>query len=371
MTSPLKPANLGRIVVSASVAAITLGLALGALQNGPAAIADPAEELGNGVSLTGAGASFPAPIYQRWAAEINSQFGAEINYQSVGSGAGKEQFSQEVVDFGASDVAMADDEMDGVDRGVILLPMTAGGIVLGYNLEADGIESGLNLTRETYINILLGNISNWSDPAIADANPDVDLPDLPITVVHRSDGSGTTGVFTAHLSAISEDWADQVGNGTTVEWPAEGSIGAKGNEGITAQIRQTDGSIGYLEYGYAANNGVTFAALENASGNFILPDAESTAATLAAVELPENLRAFITDPEGDESYPIVTYTWMLMYEEYDEETGAQIEAMVEYGLNEGQSFAEELGYVPLPENVRQRVAEAADGISDSYEIEVQ
>ncbi len=371
MTFSVNPATLGRIAVSASVAALTLGLTVSSFQTTPAALADPAEELGDGVSLTGAGASFPAPIYQRWAAEINDQFGAEINYQSVGSGAGKEQFGQEVVDFGASDVAMSDEEMAAVDRGVILLPMTAGGIVLGYNLDADGIESGLNLTRETYIDILLGNVTNWNDPAITDANPDVDLPDLPITVVHRSDGSGTTGVFTAHLSDISEAWADQVGQGTTVEWPAESSIGARGNEGITAQLRQTDGAIGYLEYGYAVNNGVAFAALENASGNFILPDAETTAATLAAVELPENLRAFITDPEGDESYPVVTYTWMLMYEEYDEEKGAQLEAMIEYGLNEGQSFADELGYIPLPQNVRERVAEAADVISDSYEIEVQ
>lgn len=371
MTFSFKPATVGRILASTSVAAIAFGLVVGNFQDNSAVLADPAEVLGDGVSLTGAGASFPAPIYQRWAAEINDQFGAEINYQSVGSGAGKEQFSQEVVDFGASDVAMTDEEMAAVDRGVILLPMTAGGIVLGYNLEADGIESGLNLTREAYVDILLGNITNWNDPAITDANPDVDLPDLPITVVHRSDGSGTTGVFTAHLSDISEDWADQVGQGTTVEWPAESSVGARGNEGITAQLKQTDGAIGYLEYGYAANNDVAFAALENASGNFILPDAESTAATLAAVELPENLRAFITDPEGDESYPIVTYTWMLMYEEYEEPTAAQIEAMIEYGLNEGQTFADELGYIPLPANVRERVAEAADVISDEYEIEVQ
>lgn len=329
--------------------------------------------LDSDVALTGAGASFPAPLYQNWFIEMNKEIPQlQVNYQSVGSGAGVEQFTQKTVDFGASDVAMKDDEIAAVDKGVILLPMTAGSIVLAYNLP--GVDSGLKLTRDAYVNILLGNITNWNDPAIADANPDVQLPDMPITVVHRSDGSGTTGVFTKHLSSISEEWANSIGEGKSVEWPTgKGTfVGGKGNEGVTAQIQQTEGAIGYVEYGYAANNGLTMASLENKSGNFIDASEETASATLDAVELPENLRAFITDPEGDQSYPIVTYTWMLAYKEYDDPAKAKaMEVMIEYGLNQGQEVAPQLGYVALPKSVRERVAEAADVISPDYTITIK
>lgn len=328
--------------------------------------------LGGNVQLVGAGASFPAPLYQRWFQEFSqARDQVQVDYQSVGSGAGVEQFTQQTVDFGASDVAMTDEEIAKIDRGVLLLPMTAGSIVLAYNL--DGVEKGLKLSRDAYVGILMGEITQWNDPAIADANPDVELPDTAITVVHRSDGSGTTGVFTKHLSDISPEWEQAIGAGKTVQWPASGNfIGAKGNEGITAQINQIPGSIGYIEFGYAKLNDVPFAALENQAGNFILPSDGSAEATLSAVELPNNLRAFITDPEGEDSYPVVTYTWMLAYEQYDDADKAKaIEAAIEYGLNEGQKVAPELGYIPLPKNVRERVAEAANGISPDYEIEVR
>lgn len=325
--------------------------------------------LSGSVRLNGAGASFPAPLYQRWFQEFSNQTGnLQVNYQSVGSGAGVEQFTQQTVDFGASDVAMSDEEIAQIDRGVLLLPMTAGSIVLAYNL--DGVDTGLQLTREAYVGILQGEITQWNDPAIASANPDIELPDQQITVVHRSDGSGTTGVFTKHLSAISDEWEQSVGAGKTVEWPT--GIGAKGNEGVTAQISQTNGAIGYIEYGYAKLNDVPFAALENQEGNFILPSDEAASQTLAAVELPENMRAFITDPEGADSYPIVTYTWMLVYEEYsDPDIAKAVEATIEYGLNEGQTVATDLGYVPLPQNVRERVAAAADAITEDYTITVK
>jgi len=328
-------------------------------------------KLESSVSLTGAGASFPAPLYQNWFVEMNKEIPElQVNYQSVGSGAGVEQFTAETVDFGASDTAMKDEEIDAIARGTILLPMTAGSIVFAYNLP--GVES-LNLTRDAYVNIALGNITNWNDPAIADANPDVELPDLPITFVHRSDGSGTTGVFTKHLSAISPEFESAIGEGKSVEWPTTGTfIGAKGNEGVTAQIQQTEGSVGYIEFGYAKLNGIPAASLENASGTFIAPSDESASAALAAVELPENLRAFITDPEGADSYPIVTYTWMLAYEQYDDPMVAKaIEVMIEYGLNQGQEISGQLGYVKLPDNVRERVAKAADAISPDYTITLQ
>jgi phosphate transport system substrate-binding protein len=339
------------------------GAATDTTASGPAKL-----DLGGQVRLTGAGASFPAPIYQTWFNNLNKKYpDLQVNYQSVGSGAGVEQFTKGTVDFGASDVAMTDEEIKKVERGVILLPMTAGSIVLSYNLP--GVDQQLKLPREVYTNILLGNIKTWNDPKIAAANPGVNLPNQPITVVYRSDGSGTTGVFTKHLSAISPEWKSKVGEGKTVSWPV--GVGAKGNEGVTAQVQQTQGAIGYVEYGYAKQNKLQYAALENKSGQIIVPNEESASKTLDAVTLPDNLRAFIADPEGNESYPIVSYSWIMVYEKYPDAAKAKaIEAMVEYGLTEGQKVAPELGYVPLPESVVKKVAAAADKLSPEYNIAV-
>nr|WP_228040849.1 phosphate ABC transporter substrate-binding protein PstS [Nodosilinea sp. LEGE 07088] len=327
--------------------------------------------LGGNVALTGAGASFPAPLYQNWFITLNQKVPElQVNYQSVGSGAGVEQFLAETVDFGASDTAMKDEEIAQAGRGTILLPMTAGSIVFAYNLP--GVDE-LKLSREAYAGIATGKITTWNDPMIVADNPDVELPDTPITFVHRSDGSGTTAVFTMNMVAISPEFESEIGEGKTVEWPKTGNfIGAKGNEGITAQIQQTEGSIGYIEYGYATQNGVPFATIENKAGNFVKVDDEIASETLAEVELPDNLRAFIVDAEGANAYPFVTYTWMMVYSEYpDAQKAMAIEAMVEYGLNEGQEVAPELGYIPLPKNVRDRVAAAADGISPDYTITVR
>ncbi|AFZ34011.1 phosphate ABC transporter substrate-binding protein, PhoT family [Stanieria cyanosphaera PCC 7437] len=318
----------------------------------------PATGGGQSVSLTGAGASFPAPLYQRWFSEYNKQNpNVQISYQSVGSGAGVEQFTQGTVDFGASDVAMTDEEIAQVERGVVLLPMTAGSIVLGYNLPD---VQGLKLSRQLYTDILLGKITKWNDPAIAQINPDLQLPDQNITVVYRSDGSGTTGVFTKHLSEISPEWKEKVGEGKTVSWPT--GIGAKGNEGVTAQILQTEGSIGYIEYGYAEQQDIPVASLENKSGNYIEPTPESAAKTLEAVTLPENLRAFIADPDGADSYPIVSYTWIMAYQQYDANKGQAFKDVINWALTEGQNYSEELGYVPLPEPVVQKVEAALETI---------
>lgn len=326
-------------------------------------------DLGGNVQLTGAGASFPAPLYQTWFQGLNQKYNnLQVNYQATGSGAGVEQFTKGTVDFGASDVAMKDEEIAKVpaDRGVILLPMTAGSIVLAYNL-ADVPE--LKLPRAVYTDILLGKIKSWDDPAIAKANPGAKLPKQTITVVHRADGSGTTAVFTKHLSAISPEWKTKVGEGKEVKWPV--GVAAQKNDGVAAQISQAPGSIGYLEYGFAKQSNLKVAALENKAGKFVVPDDKSAAQTLASVTLPDNLRAFISDPEGDGSYPIVTYTWLLTYKKYPDAAKAKaVEAMIEYGLNEGQSKAAELGYVPLPPNVIQKVAAAADQISPEHKIAV-
>ncbi|HEY9296452.1 MAG TPA: phosphate ABC transporter substrate-binding protein PstS, partial [Phormidium sp.] len=208
-------------------------------------------DLAQNVLVSGAGASFPAPLYQRWFADFNqANPKARINYQSVGSGAGVQQFINGTVDFGASDVAMSDEELAKAKGGALMLPVTAGGIVLAYNVP--GLQTGLKLPRDVYVDIFLGNIKTWNDPKIAAANPGVNLPNLPINVVYRADGSGTTGVFTKHLSAVSPSWQSKIGDGKTVAWPV--GSGAKGNEGVTAQIAQTAGSIGYIEYGYAKQN---------------------------------------------------------------------------------------------------------------------
>jgi phosphate transport system substrate-binding protein len=265
---------------------------------------------------------------------------------------------------------MKDDEIAKVGKGVLMLPMTAGSIVLAYNLP--GVE-GLKLSRDTYVGIFLGKITKWNDPAIAKDNPDLKLPDKAITVVHRSDGSGTTGVFTKHLSAISPEWKSAIGEGKSVEWPtAKGKfIGGKGNEGVTAAIQQNEGAIGYVEYGYAKNNNLTMAALQNKAGKFVEANDESAAATLAAVELPADLREFITDPEGENSYPIVTYTWILAYKKYDDPQKAiAMEGMIQYGLTKGQQQSAALGYVPLPANVVEKVAKAADEITPDYQIKL-
>lgn len=318
--------------------------------------------------LVGAGASFPAPLYQRWFQDLsNSNPGLQVDYQSVGSGAGVERFIQGLVDFGASDVAMKDDEIAKVDRGVMMLPVTAGSIVLAYNLP--GI-SDLKLSREAYIDIFLGKTTSWNDPKIAKDNPGVNLPNQKITVVHRSDGSGTTGVFTKHLSAISSEWKQKVGEGKTVEWPT--GLGGGKNDGVAALISQNEGAIGYVEYGFAKMAGLPSASLQNKSGGFIKASDESASATLAAVQLPANLRAFISDPEGGNSYPIVTYTWLLVYKSYDDPAKAKaMETAIEYCLNEGQQIAPQLGYIPLPTNVRQKVAQVADTISPDFKIAIR
>ncbi len=311
------------------------------------------------ISLSGAGASFPAPLYQRWFKEYNElNPNIQISYQSVGSGAGVKQFTSGTVDFGASDEPMKPEEIAQVSKGVVMLPMTAGSIVLAYNLP--GINN-LKLSRQAYVDIFLGKITQWNDPAIVAHNPNLALLNQPIQVVYRSDGSATTKTFTKHLTAISPEWKAGPGEGKTVNWPV--GINAKGNEGVTAQIKQNQGAIGYVEWGYAQLNNLPMAALENKSGNFVFFTLESASKTLAAVELPDNLVAFITDPDGFDSYPIVTYTWLLAYKTYDNSQKAQaLKDVIKWSLTEGQKVSKDLGYIPLPENVVSEVQATVDSI---------
>jgi len=302
-----------------------------------------------GQQLSGAGASFPAPLYQRWAAEFaQAHPDILVNYQSIGSGAGVKQFTQGTVDFGASDAAMNDEDIAKVTKGVVMLPVTAGSIVLGYNLP--GVPH-LKLSREALIGIFMGTVVKWNDPLLVKDNPGVTLPSTSLNVAKRSDGSGTTFVFSKHLSAISPKFDEEIGvDKSSDAWPV--GVGGKGNEGVTFLIQQGEGTIGYVEYGYAVHNKITMASLENQSGNFVQPTAESCAATLASVVLPENLRIWPADPTGADDYPIVTFTWLLLYKKYDDAAKlTALKAFVNYGLTDGQSFAGDLGYIPLPASV--------------------
>jgi phosphate transport system substrate-binding protein len=266
----------------------------------------------------------------------------------LGSGAGIKQFQQHLIDFGASDAAMTDQEMAPVKDGVVLLPMTAGAIVLAYNLP--DVTGDLKLSRKAYAGIFLGKITNWNDPAITRTNPGLKLPETKITVVSRSDGSGTTFVFTSHLSAISDEWKNGPGPGKSVNFPV--GVAGKGNPGVAALIKQTPGTIGYVEYGYAIQAKMPMAVLENKSGKYVKADLSTGKDALSSVELPQNLRAWVTDPNGADSYPIVTYTWLLCYKKYQNpKTVDALKSVIKYGLTTGQSFSADLGYIPLPGNV--------------------
>ncbi len=319
--------------------------------------------LADSIRLTGSGASFPFPLYTTWFKSYNKlNKDILVDYQAKGSGAGIKDFINHTVDFAASDAAMNDDEIAKVKEGVQLLPMTAGTVVLAYNLP--GNPKGLKLSREVYPKIFLGEIKKWNDPAIKKDNPDVKLPDTDITVVRRADSSGTTFVFTKHLSAISEAWKKGPGTGKTVKWPSSDKIvAAPKNDGVTATIKQTPGAIGYIEYGFAKLAKVEMAALQNKAGKFIMPTAESGAAALAGANLPEDMRIWLSDPEGEKSYPIATYTWLLCYKKYEDPKKAEaLRKVVDYCLTEGQKVSDKIGYIPLPKNVVETVKKAAANI---------
>jgi len=311
------------------------------------------------VKLQGAGASFPAPLYLKWfktygAAHPNVQ----VDYQSVGSGSGVKSFMDRTVDFGASDAAMKPEDIAKVEGGVQLLPMTAGSIVLAYNLKD---VPTLKLSRDAYVGIFAGKVTKWDDPAIARANPGVKLPDTAINVIVRADSSGTTFVFSKHLSTINNDFAQSVGTNNMPNWPV--GTRSKGNEGVTASILTTPGSIGYVEYGYAHSQNMSVATLQNKTGKYVAPTTASAMAALASAELPPDFIVWVSDPEAPDAYPIVTYTWMLLYKKYDnKDKHDALIGLLDYSLTDGQKESESLGYVPLPAAVAEKVKAAADSI---------
>jgi len=320
---------------------------------------------GDDITLQGSGATFPAPLYKRWFLEYyRTHPEVRINYTPIGSGAGIRQFTAGLVGFGASDAGMSKKEIDKLPPdfdGVRLLPMTAGSIVLSYNLP--GVASAVRLSRKAYLGILLREITDWDDAEIARCNPDTRLPAMPVTVITRADSSGTTYAFTNHLSAVGKaigtPWTPGVDK--SVRWPE--SIAAQGNDGVAALIQLTPGAVGYLEFGYAELAHLPTAALENKAGHYMTAGQESGLKALAGAKIPPDLQIKVPDPADPEAYPIVTYTWLLCRGRYpDAKVAETLKKVIAYGLDDGQKISADLGYIPLPADVVGKVRLALDTI---------
>jgi len=316
--------------------------------------------------INGAGASFPYPIYSKWFGEYHKKFSnLEINYQSVGSGAGIRQITEGTVDFGASDGPMNDDQLkaysDKHGSGILHFPTVLGAAVPTYNIP--GLTAELNFTPEALAGIFLGRITKWNDPAIASANKGVSLPAADIVVVHRADGSGTTYIWTDYLSKVSPDWKSKVGTNTSVNWPV--GLGGKGNEGVTGQIKNTPNSVGYVELIYAVQNKVPYGTVKNSSGAFIKADLASVtaAAAGAAKSMPDDFRVSITDAPGKTAYPISSFTWLLIPSKFtDTAKRDALKGFIKWAITDGQAYAEDLSYAKLPKEVVAKELKAIDKI---------
>lgn len=310
--------------------------------------------LGQTTQLNGAGATFPYPIYSKWFSEYNKLHSdVQINYQSIGSGGGIRQVLNGTVDFGASDGPMTDEQLKQAKVKILHVPTVLGAVVPAYNVP--GVTGEIKFTPEVLSGIYLNKIVKWNDPAIASANPGVKLPDLGIIVIYRSDGSGTTYIFTDYLSKVSKDWASAVGKGTSVKWP--NGVGGKGNEGVAGQIRQLTGSIGYVELIYAVQNKISYGLLKNAAGNFVKATLESvTEAAASAASMPADFRVSITNAPGKTAYPISSFTWLLIPEQSkDPKKGKILADFLNWMVTDGQTMTTQLSYAPLPASVVEKV----------------
>jgi len=300
------------------------------------------------VNLTGAGATFPAPLYTKWFDEYHKLTGVKVNYQPIGSGGGISQITEGTVDFGASDGIMTVEQQAKAEskKGPILhIPMASGSVAIIYNLPDTG-PGQLKLTGDVLAGIYLKKITKWNDPAIESLNPDLNLPDAAIAVVFRSDGSGTTYIFTNYLSKVSQEWSKQVGNATSVKWP--GDIGGQGNAGVAGQVQQIPNSVGYVELAYAKQNKLAWAKLKNAAGNFIEPSLEATTRAAEGVTLPDDMKVMLTNSSNPDAYPIVGFTWMLVYvNQKDKVKGEALVKMLWWAIHDGQKYTEALTYASL------------------------
>jgi phosphate transport system substrate-binding protein len=339
---------------------LTAGLvALGACSNqqGSAPGTEPAKEPAKeaNINLTGAGASFPFPLYSKWVSDYQKRDPrVRINYQSIGSGGGIRQITERTVDFGGSDAQMTPAQLAKAPGRLLHIPTTLGAVVVTYNLA--GVPAGLKLTPDVLAAIFLGEIKKWNDSKITVLNPGVTFPDQAVAVVHRSDGSGTTNVFTDYLAKVSPVWREKVGVGTSVKWPT--GLGGKGNEGVTGQVKTTPGTLGYVELAYAIQNKLPYAQIKNQAGQFVEPKIESitAAAAGAAANMPEELAVSITDAPGAEAYPIAAFTYVLLYQGSADRTKAEALAkFLWWAIHDGQGLAAPLHYAPLPPAVVVRV----------------
>jgi phosphate transport system substrate-binding protein len=311
--------------------------------------------------INGAGSSFDYPAFTKWFEAYGAvDSSVHFNYQSVGSGAGQQQLLKQTVDFGASDAPMTGENMAKAPGRILHIPVVAGGVALTYNLPDS---PKLKLDSDTIANIYLGNIKRWNDAKISALNPGVSLPDLPIIPVHRSDGSGTTFIFSDYLSAVNPAWADTVGKGTAVKWPAGIGLGAKGSEGVSGQVKQIPGAFGYVELAYADKNKMPYADVKNAAGNFISPAPDSVSAALATAKIADDFRFSMVNAPGEKAYPIAGPSWVLIYQQQkNADNGKKLVAFLKWAVTEGQKLSPSLDYAPLPEEVQQRELTLLDTI---------
>jgi phosphate transport system substrate-binding protein len=304
--------------------------------------------------IKGAGATFPNLIYQKWSSEYSKlESSVQINYSSVGSGAGQAQITAQTVDFGASDGPMSDENLAKTPGKILHIPTVAGADVATYNLPGN---PALKLDGPTLADIFLGKITKWNDAKISNQNPGVKLPDTDLQVVHRSDSSGTTYIWVDYLSSVSKEWETKVGRGTAVNWPA--GLGAKGNEGVTGLVKQTPGAIGYVELIYAKQNKLPYAAVKNTHGEYVAASMESVGKALGTANIPEDFRFSMVNPPGEGAYPIAGTTWLLVYEQQkDAAKGKKLVEFLNWARTKGQAFAPALDYAPLPEELQKRVLE--------------
>lgn len=356
--------------------ACTGALALGAAACGSSDDSSTSANTGGGAStsssgaqlggtINGAGATFPQPVYSEWANQFKEKVGTTVNYQGIGSGGGIAQFTEGTVDFGASDAAMDDEEMAAAEKKgqPVHVPTVLGGVTVSYNVP--GVDKGLKLDGTTIADIFLGKVKKWNDPAIATLNDGVDLPDENITVCHRSDESGTTANFTLFLSDTSPEWKNGPGNDKSVQWPT--GTGAKGNDGVAGCVKQTEGSIGYVEQAYALQNNFTTAAVKNKEGQFVEPSLEATSAAGEGASPPADLRFATINASGASTYPISAVTFLLVYQDMckaglQPDQAKRVKAWLDFALGDGQKIAPQLEYAPLPETIKAKAQQKVDGL---------
>lgn len=314
------------------------------------------------VTLVGAGATFPFPLYSKWSQVYAAERGVQINYQSIGSGGGIRQFIAKTVDFGASDGPMTDEQIQQAGGRVLHIPMVAGAVVPIYNVP--GVGPGLNFPPDVLADIFLGRITRWNDLRLVRVNPQAALPSADLVVVHRSDGSGTTAIWVNYLSKVSAEWQARVGEGTSVNWPA--GLGGKGNEGVAGLVKQTPNSLGYVELAYALTNKMTFANVQNKAGQFVRPSLTSTTKAMdgALRTIPEDYRVFFTNPDGRDAYPIAGFTWILIYgDQADPVKGKALTEFLGWATHDGQKYAPALLYAPLPKSLVARIEQTLKSVT--------